>query len=195
MKRVPLLIVIFATAMLYALAIDGEELMRRHLGAIAGDGEKVNQLSNLRMTGLVDKYGLRGDVGLFADLPDRFAMKHQFVSFMEDVVLRSKNGECLELTGRPRPLEQGELADLKTLNYMLTYQYLRPGQMLPTLVRQDGDAYVAAISSPDGISITMRVDAQSFLLRDSPSWIAGGATASTALKSTRTWRGSGCRSG
>lgn len=165
MKRVPLLTVIFATVMLYALAIDGEELMRRHLGAIAGDGEKVNQLSNLRMTGVVDKYGLRGDVGLFADLPDRFALKHQFTAFMEDVTFRGKSGECLELTGRPRPLEQGELADLKTLNYMLTYQYLRPGQMLPTLVRQDGDAYTAAISSPDGISITLRVDAQTFLLK------------------------------
>ena len=165
MKRVPLFTLIIAATMLYTLAIDGEELMRRHLGAVAGDGEKVNRLSNLRLTGVVDKYGLRGDVGLFADLPDRFALKHQFAAFMEDVVLRGKSGECLELTGRPRPLELGELADLKTMNFMLTCQYLRPGQMLPTLVRQDGDAYVASISSPDGISITLRVDTQTFLLK------------------------------
>jgi hypothetical protein len=165
MKRAHLLLILCLASALPVLAIDGEELMRRHLAAVAGDGEKVNQLSNLRMTGLVDKYGLRGDVGVFADLPDRFAMKHQYAAFMEDFVLRGKSGECLELTGRPRPLEQGELADLKTLNYVLTYQYLRPGQMLPTLVRQEGDVYTAAVSSPDGISITLRVDAQTFLLK------------------------------
>lgn len=174
MKRAPLLLILCLAFVQPALAIDGEELMRRHLAAVAGDGEKVNQLSNLRITGLVDKYGLRGDVGLFADLPDRFAMKHQFAAFMEDIVLRGKSGECLELTGRPRPLEQGELADLKTLNYMLTYQYLRPGQLLPTLVRQDGEVYSAAISSPDGISITLRVDTQTFLLKGFSFMDSGG---------------------
>jgi hypothetical protein len=161
-------------SLLPALAIDGEELMRRHREAIAGDGERLNQLSNFRLTGVVEKYGLRGDVGLFANLPDRFALKHQYASFMEDVALRGKSGEILDLTGRPRPLEQGELADFRTLNYMLTYQYLRQGQMLPTLVRQDGDVYTAAISSPDGISVTLRVDAQSFLLKGFSFMDSGG---------------------
>src|SRR5512143_2434674 len=101
MKRAHLLLILCLASLMPVLAIEGEELIRRHREALAGDGERLDKLSNLRMTGTVDKYGLRGDVGLFADLPDRFAMKHQFAAFMEDIALRGKTGDCLELTGRP----------------------------------------------------------------------------------------------
>jgi hypothetical protein len=147
------------------MAMDGEELMRRHREAVTTGSNGVDRLSNLRMTGAVDKYGLHGNVGIFADLPDRFAVATQFSFFKEDVVLRGKSGEILDATDRPRELDTSELADFKTLNFMLTYQYLRSGQMLPTLVREDGAVYTSSLTGPDGLAISFQVDSKTFLLK------------------------------
>jgi hypothetical protein len=147
------------------MAMDGEELMRRHREAVTTGSNGVDRLSNLRMTGAVDKYGLHGNVGIFADLPDRFAVATQFSFFKEDVVLRGKSGEIVDATDRPRELDTSELADFKTLNFMLTYQYLRSGQMLPTLVREDGAVYTSSLTGPDGLAISFQVDSKTFLLK------------------------------
>lgn len=146
-------------------AIDSQELMARHQQALAGETGRLANVNGVGYIGTVEKYGLQGDVNIYSAGSERFAWIQLFRPFTERQVLRGKTAEMLEMTGWRRAMLPVEANELKALQFMLGYLYLRPGAPLPDNLREQGETIAARLTTSDGVAVEAVFDSQGFLLK------------------------------
>lgn len=180
----------FATVLLVSLVglmihgADASAIMEKHRQALAGDAQKLSAVSSLRYVGKVEKYGLSGDAGVYAQIvetdrqvpgdlidryasgtkqTDRFAWSLQFPRLAERMVCRGRNAESLGANGWRRELDDVEAADVHALRFVLGYYYLKGPTA--TVVREEEGGTRLRLEAQGFPPVEIVVDGQTSLLK------------------------------
>jgi hypothetical protein len=190
MRRTFLLGLVVSVGLLGSgLAATPQEVMQRHRQALSANPDLLFNLSSVRLVGQIEKYGLRGDAGVFVVLPERFALAHDFPLFSEKWVARGKDGELLEMTGWRRTASRGDLFHLRALQFILGYQYLNPDTPPPTDFREEGDEINMTIQTVEGVPIRVVFDPATNLIRSFAFTGKDGAWIVMHIEAYRLWEG------
>jgi|GEM_PF-1078639 len=168
MKNVRLglfLILITGTALFSQAAMDKATLEIRHARAVSDSADALNSLSDLSLVGSVEKYGLRGGIGIFYERPNRFALALDFPTTFEKHVLSGNTLSSTELSGRFVELTGLYRRDERVMQFILGFQYLDSNYGNMDTLTEAGDVIETRWVTNDGFPVTIVFDAENYLVR------------------------------
>ncbi|MBN2433258.1 MAG: PDZ domain-containing protein [Acidobacteria bacterium] len=168
MKKVRLglfLFLISGTALFSLAAIDKTTLEIRHARAVSDSADALNNLSDLSLVGSVEKYGMRGGIGIFYERPNRFALTLDFPTTFEKHVLSGNNLLLTELSGRYVELTGLFRRDERVLQFILGLQYLNADYGNMDSLTEAGEVIETRYVTSDGFPVQIVFDADNYLIR------------------------------
>jgi hypothetical protein len=170
-------------------AIDKTTLELRHARAVAETGDALNDLSDLSMVGNVEKYGLRGGIGIFYEKPNRFALALDFPTTFEKYVISGNSLQSTELSGRAVELAGLSRRDMKVLQFILGLQYLDEDFGYMDTIKEAGELIECGYVTSDGFPVKIVFDAGNYLIRSFSFTSSLGYTREFTIKRFRSVSG------
>lgn len=156
---------VVVTGCISVMAIEPEVLIQRHRQAVNTGQTRMEDIYNVAYLGTVVRYGLQGNAGIFSTYPDRAAVGHFFTNYSERMSSRGRQAESIDLPGTKRVNDQSDIIELKALQFMLAYLYLRPEVALPANVQEQASGISARFLTPENIAIDVQFDPSTWLIK------------------------------
>jgi len=164
-RRMLFLFMVVCLAIIPVFGIDRNTLENRHRDAVSETPGRLEELSNLAMTGIVEKYGLRGGAAIFCELPDQFSFSREFATMFEKTVVDGNRMNAIGLSGRSVTLSGAARKDIKILQFILGFQYLQPDSTTVQSIKETDAGIQVDYLTPDDYPLKVIFDRQNYLIQ------------------------------